>query len=104
MNASKKRASPEFSRAYQKAPRRKPVISALTLPTHLQYSSSHLQIRQTHIAPHARYEAHSGIPRTGAGARENPAHRDTSPATLLVLQRGVSESHFIQFRFRDHEP
>ena len=88
----------------RKHPAAKPLIPALTPPTHLQYSSSNLQIRQTHIAPHARYEAHSGIPRTGAGAGENPVYRDASPATLLVLQRGVSESHFIQFRFRDHEP
>lgn len=46
-----------------------PLTSALTLPARLKYSSSHLQIRHTHIAPLARREAHSGIPRTGAGAR-----------------------------------
>ncbi|OIR04229.1 hypothetical protein GALL_137110 [mine drainage metagenome] len=40
------------------------MAALLTLPGQLTYSSFHLQIRHTHIAPHARYEAHRGIPRT----------------------------------------
>ena len=47
----------------------KPLTSSLTARNVLQYSSPHLHFRPTHIAPHARYEAHHGTPRTGAGAR-----------------------------------
>jgi len=36
--------------------------SALTLPAHLKYSSTHLNICQTHIAPHARREAYGKFP------------------------------------------
>ena len=54
---------------------RKPLTSSLTAHDTLPYSSPHLHFRPTHIAPHARYEAHHGTPRTGAGARPN-SHAD----------------------------
>jgi hypothetical protein len=75
-------------------------MSALTLPAPLPYSSSLLQFRYTHIAPHARREAHSGIPGTGGLAQDEiPAPTGSSPIhnlpsegeTMASIPKKVSE-------------
>jgi hypothetical protein len=60
------------------------LLSALTLPAKLKYSSPHLQICQTHIAPHVQREAHGRVPRRTRLAQDN------KPATAGMFASGTT--------------